>query len=196
MLVCALHDLWPRQRSGYNAIPCRQPKTGASNPAPDTIGLSQQAKWGNRSCYRSTKAKTRRSLSGTQASSRTPPRGLSSLATCLGTISPAQRVAYAHGEMSQFKYSKLHEVGRYPICRVGSRLRERYKSTILSCSHGFFIRFRFGLPSLKAISVVAKMAPVLSFIVGSLLAMQAFAEPFEKLFEVPEGELYISLSFD
>jgi hypothetical protein len=55
---------------------------------------------------------------------------------------------------------------------------------------------RFGLPSLKAISVVAKMAPVLSFIVGSLLAMQAFAEPFEKLFEVPEGELYVSSSLD
>jgi hypothetical protein len=34
---------------------------------------------------------------------------------------------------------------------------------------------------------VAEMAPVLSFIVGSLLALQALAEPFEKLFEVPEG---------
>ena len=43
---------------------------------------------------------------------------------------------------------------------------------------------------------MAKMAPVLSFIVGSLLAMQAFAEPFEKLFEVPEGELYVSSSYD
>ncbi|KAI4677832.1 Tripeptidyl-peptidase sed2 [Alternaria sp. BMP 2799] len=31
------------------------------------------------------------------------------------------------------------------------------------------------------------MAPVLSFIVGSLLAVRAFAEPFERLFEVPEG---------
>ncbi|KAE8843751.1 hypothetical protein HRS9122_04854 [Pyrenophora teres f. teres] len=31
------------------------------------------------------------------------------------------------------------------------------------------------------------MAPVLSFLVGSLLAMRAFADPFEKLFSVPEG---------
>jgi tripeptidyl-peptidase-1 len=35
------------------------------------------------------------------------------------------------------------------------------------------------------------MAPVLSFIVGSLLAVRAFAEPFEKLFDVPEGKLYV-----
>jgi len=67
----------------------------------------------------------------------------------------------------------------------------RYKNTILSSSHGLFIRFRFGLPSLKAIPVVAEMAPVLSFVVGSLLAMQAFAEPFEKLFDVPEGKLCV-----
>jgi hypothetical protein len=31
------------------------------------------------------------------------------------------------------------------------------------------------------------MAPVLSFIVGSLLACRALAEPFEKLFSTPEG---------
>jgi tripeptidyl-peptidase-1 len=31
------------------------------------------------------------------------------------------------------------------------------------------------------------MAPVLSFIIGSLLAVRALAEPFEKLFSVPEG---------
>jgi tripeptidyl-peptidase-1 len=34
------------------------------------------------------------------------------------------------------------------------------------------------------------MAPVLSFIVGSLLALRALAEPFEKLYDVPEGKLY------
>ena len=43
---------------------------------------------------------------------------------------------------------------------------------------------------------MAKMAPVLSFIVGSLLAVRAFAEPFEKLFEVPEGGLYAVTSLD
>jgi tripeptidyl-peptidase-1 len=31
------------------------------------------------------------------------------------------------------------------------------------------------------------MAPVLSFLIGSLLAARALAEPFEKLFAVPEG---------
>lgn len=43
---------------------------------------------------------------------------------------------------------------------------------------------------------MAKMAPVLSFIVGSLLAVRAFAEPFEKLFEVPEGELHVRSSYE
>jgi tripeptidyl-peptidase-1 len=38
------------------------------------------------------------------------------------------------------------------------------------------------------------MAPVLSFIVGSLLALQALADPFEKLFEVPEGMLLLCIS--
>jgi hypothetical protein len=33
----------------------------------------------------------------------------------------------------------------------------------------------------------AKMAPILSFIVGSLLAARALAEPFEKLFSTPKG---------
>jgi len=31
------------------------------------------------------------------------------------------------------------------------------------------------------------MAPVLSFLIGSLLAARGLAEPFEKLFAVPEG---------
>jgi tripeptidyl-peptidase-1 len=31
------------------------------------------------------------------------------------------------------------------------------------------------------------MAPILSFIVGSLLAVRALAEPFEKLYSTPEG---------
>ena len=31
------------------------------------------------------------------------------------------------------------------------------------------------------------MAPILSFIVGSLLAARALAEPFEKLFSTPKG---------
>jgi hypothetical protein len=35
--------------------------------------------------------------------------------------------------------------------------------------------------------IVAKMAPILSFIVGSLLAVRALADPFEKLFSTPEG---------
>jgi uncharacterized membrane protein YoaK (UPF0700 family) len=52
-----------------------------------------------------------------------------------------------------------------------------------------FIRFRFGQSIAQGNTglFVAEMAPVLSFIVGSLLALQALAEPFEKLFEVPEG---------
>ena len=32
------------------------------------------------------------------------------------------------------------------------------------------------------------MAPVLSLLVGSLLAISAFADPFEKLFSVPKGK--------
>lgn len=72
----------------------------------------------------------------------------------------------------------------------------RYKDAILSAVHYLLIRFRFGLPSLKAILVATTMAPVLSFIVGSLLAVRAFAEPFEKLFDVPEGELHFNSSFD
>jgi hypothetical protein len=31
------------------------------------------------------------------------------------------------------------------------------------------------------------MAPILSFIVGSLLAVRALADPFEKLYSTPEG---------
>lgn len=34
---------------------------------------------------------------------------------------------------------------------------------------------------------VEEMAPVLSFLIGSLLAARGLAEPFEKLFAVPEG---------
>lgn len=37
------------------------------------------------------------------------------------------------------------------------------------------------------LSFVAKMAPILSFLVGSLLACRALADPFEKLFSTPEG---------
>jgi tripeptidyl-peptidase-1 len=32
------------------------------------------------------------------------------------------------------------------------------------------------------------MAPLLAFLVGSLLAARGLAEPFEKLFTLPEGE--------
>jgi hypothetical protein len=40
---------------------------------------------------------------------------------------------------------------------------------------------------LKSIVPVVNMAPVLSFLIGSLLAARGLAEPFEKLFAVPEG---------
>lgn len=38
------------------------------------------------------------------------------------------------------------------------------------------------------------MAPMLALLVGSLLAAQGLAEPFEKLFSVPEGEFCASCS--
>lgn len=75
------------------------------------------------------------------------------------------------------------------------RQRRRYKNAVYSAVHYLFICFRFGLVSLKKILVATIMAPVLSFIVGSLLAVRAFAEPFEKLFDVPEGELHFKPSF-
>lgn len=62
--------------------------------------LSQPPMWGHRSCYRNATAKTRRRLSGTQALSRAPVRGLSFLAPCLDTVGSIQRIAYAHHDMS------------------------------------------------------------------------------------------------
>jgi tripeptidyl-peptidase-1 len=40
------------------------------------------------------------------------------------------------------------------------------------------------------------MAPILSFIVGSLLAVRALAEPFEKLYSTPEGMFECQLGMD
>jgi hypothetical protein len=50
--------------------------------------------------------------------------------------------------------------------------------------------FRLPVLSLKSSlhQSVVTMAPVLSFLIGSLLAARGLAEPFEKLFSVPEGK--------
>lgn len=39
------------------------------------------------------------------------------------------------------------------------------------------------------------MAPIISFIIGLLLAVRAFADPFEKLFSIPEGMYKHHISF-
>lgn len=71
----------------------------------------------------------------------------------------------------------------------------QYRYATFSAVHYLSIRVRFGLPSLNEILVAVTMAPVLSFIIGSLLAVRTFAEPFEKLRHVPQGELHFQPRF-